>query len=76
MLQVSKLLPQGQGLALVLLKRAASVELDWDIRQKSRFEATDSQGRTLGVFLPRGTVVRGRKTVSYTHLTLPTIYSV
>jgi urease accessory protein len=59
MLQVSKLLPQGQGLAPVLLKRAASVELDWDVRQKSRFDATDSQGRHLGVFLPRGSVVRG-----------------
>ena len=59
MLQVSKLLPQGQGLAPVLLKRAATVELDWDVRQKSRFEATDSQGRRLGVFLPRGTAVRG-----------------
>jgi urease accessory protein len=59
MLQISKLLPRGQGLAPVLLKRAATVELDWDVRQKSRFEATDSQGRTLGVFLPRGTVVRG-----------------
>ena len=35
------------------------MELDWDTRQKSRFEATDSAGRTLGVFLPRGTVVRG-----------------
>jgi len=59
MLTVNKLLPQGQGLAPVLLKRAATVELDWDVRQKSRFDATDSQGRTLGVFLPRGTVVRG-----------------
>lgn len=59
MLTVNKLLPQGQGLASVLLKRAATVELDWDVRQKSRFDATDSQGRTLGVFLPRGTVVRG-----------------
>ncbi len=59
MLQVSKLLPQGQGLAAVLLKRASTVELDWDVRQKSRFDATDSAGRTLGVFLPRGTVVRG-----------------
>ena len=28
-------------------------------RQKSRFDATDSQGRHLGVFLPRGTAVRG-----------------
>jgi urease accessory protein len=59
MLTASKLLAGGQGLAPVLLKRAATVELDWDVRQKSRFEATDSQGRTLGVFLPRGTVVRG-----------------
>jgi urease accessory protein len=59
MLNVSKILPGGQGLAPVLLKRAATLELDWDVRQKSRFEATDSQGRQLGVFLPRGTVVRG-----------------
>jgi urease accessory protein len=59
MLQVSKLMPQGQGLAPVLIKRAATVELDWDVRQKSRFDATDSQGRQLGVFLARGTVVRG-----------------
>ena len=59
MLTVNKLLPQGQGLAPVLLKRAATVELDWDVRQKSRFDATDSQGRPLGVFLPRGTLVRG-----------------
>jgi urease accessory protein len=43
----------------VLLKRAATVELDWDTRQKSRFDAEDSQGRALGVFLPRGAVVRG-----------------
>ena len=59
MLAVNKILPGGQGLAPVLLKRAATVELDWDVRQKSRFEATDSTGRTLGVFLPRGTAVRG-----------------
>jgi urease accessory protein len=59
MLQTSKLIPGGQGLASVLLRRAATVELDWDVRQKSRFDATDSQGRTLGIFLPRGTVVRG-----------------
>ena len=59
MLTVNKLIPQGHGLAPVLLKRAASVVLDWDTRQKSRFEVTDSQGRSLGVFLPRGTVVRG-----------------
>jgi urease accessory protein len=59
MLTVNKLLPQGQGLAPVLLKRASTVELDWDVRQKSRFDAIDSQGRALGVFLPRGTLVRG-----------------
>ncbi|CAN7724142.1 urease accessory protein UreE [Pseudorhodoferax sp. LjRoot39] len=59
MLTTSKLMPQGAGLAPVLLKRAATVELDWDVRQKSRFDATDSQGRQLGVFLPRGTAVRG-----------------
>jgi urease accessory protein len=59
MLKVGKLLAGGHGLASALLKRAATVSLDWDVRQKSRFEATDSQGRTLGVFLPRGTVVRG-----------------
>jgi len=59
MLAASKLLPQGRGLAPALLRRAATVELDWDVRQKSRFEATDSQGRHLGVFLPRGTAVRG-----------------
>lgn len=59
MLSVSKLLPQGRGLSAVLQRRAASVELDWDVRQKSRFDAIDTQGRTLGVFLPRGSVVRG-----------------
>ncbi|MES2994322.1 MAG: urease accessory protein UreE [Pseudomonadota bacterium] len=59
MLTVNKLIPQGRGLAPVLVKRAARVELDWDVRQKSRFDATDSQGRALGVFLPRGTLVRG-----------------
>ena len=59
MLQTSKLIPQGKGLAAALLKRASTVELDWDVRQKSRFETTDSAGRKLGIFLPRGTVARG-----------------
>ena len=59
MLQTAKLIPQGQGLASVLVKRATTVTLDWDLRQKSRFETTDSLGRSVGVFLPRGTVVRG-----------------
>jgi urease accessory protein len=59
MLSVNKLIPQGRGLAPALVKRAATALLDWDVRQKSRFDATDSSGRQLGVFLPRGTVVRG-----------------
>lgn len=59
MLIVNKLLAQGQGLSHVVLKRASTVELDWDIRQKSRFSTTDSQGRELAIFLPRGQAVRG-----------------
>jgi urease accessory protein len=59
MLTINKLIPQGRGLAPALLKRAAQVELPWDVRCKSRFDITDAAGRTLGVFLPRGTAVRG-----------------
>ncbi|NBQ79982.1 MAG: hypothetical protein EBT99_15425 [Betaproteobacteria bacterium] len=59
MLSCSKLIVGGRGLARALLKRAATVELDWDVRQKSRFDAIDSTGRAFGVFLPRGTLVRG-----------------
>ena len=59
MLTCSKLISGGQGLAAALVKRAATVELDWDVRQKSRFDATDSNGRAIGVFLSRGTLVRG-----------------
>lgn len=59
MLQAAKLIPRGQGLAAVLLRRAPTVELDWDVRQKSRFDAPLSDGRQLAVFLPRGSVVRG-----------------
>ena len=59
MLSVNKLIPGGRGLAAVLLKRASSVELDWDLRQKSRFDATDSAGRHLGIVLARGSVLRG-----------------
>jgi urease accessory protein len=46
MLHVNKRLPQGRGLAPALLPRAATVELDF-------------AGRRLGVFLPRGQVLRG-----------------
>ena len=59
MITVSKLIAGSRGLAPVLLKRASTLSLPWEQRQKSRFEAVDSTGRTLGVFLPRGTLVRG-----------------
>jgi urease accessory protein len=55
----NKRIAQGRGLAPTLLRRAAAVELDWDTRSKSRFDAIDSTGRHLGVFLPRGQVLRG-----------------
>ena len=59
MLAITRSIPGGRGLAKVLVKRASSVALDWDIRQKSRFEATDSLGRRLAIFLPRGSCARG-----------------
>ncbi len=59
MLTINKLIPQGRGLAAALIRRAATVEIDWDQRQKSRFDTTDSTGRALGIFLARGSVVRG-----------------
>jgi urease accessory protein len=58
-LQVGKRIAGGKGLSPVLLRRGSEVELDWDVRQKSRIAATDSQGRELNVFLPRGSVLRG-----------------
>lgn len=58
MLTVDKLMSRPT-LAPVLMKRLPTVELDWDNRQKSRFEAIDSEGTRLAVFLPRGSVVRG-----------------
>ena len=59
MLPINKLIRQGRGLASPLVKRATQVELDWDTRSKSRFDASDSAGRHLGVFLLRGQVIRG-----------------
>lgn len=59
MLNVNKHMPQGAGLAAVLVRRAATLELDWDMRQKSRFAALDSTGRELAVVLARGSVLRG-----------------
>jgi urease accessory protein len=59
MLTCSKLISGGQGLAQAIIKRAPTVSLDWDVRQKSRFQVTDSTDRVLSVFLQRGHVVRG-----------------
>jgi urease accessory protein len=59
MLIANRCIPQAQGLASALLKRSTTLTLDWDTRQKSRFDCTDSQERRIGVFLPRGTVIRG-----------------
>ena len=59
MLTCSKLISGGKGLAQALIKRAPTVSLDWDVRQKSRFQVEDSAGRVLSVFLQRGHVVRG-----------------
>ena len=59
MLTVNKLILGARGLASVLLKRAARVELDWAVRQNNHFDTTDSHGRQLGVFLTNGTAVRG-----------------
>jgi urease accessory protein len=59
MIRIGKRIPGGRGFAAALLRRASTVELDWDVRGKSRFDATDSAGRALGVYLSRGSVVRG-----------------
>jgi urease accessory protein len=59
MIHASKRIAGGAGLAAVLVKRAPTLELDWDTRSKSRFSATDSTGREIGVVLPRGTNLRG-----------------
>ena len=59
LLIASKLIGGGRGLAPAIVGRAGRIALDWDTRQKSRFEAVDSAGRRIGVFLPRGRIVRG-----------------
>lgn len=58
MLSADKLVPQGRGLAPVLLRRAARMRLDWTARRRSRFEATDGQGRRIGVVLAPGQFAR------------------
>ncbi len=55
----TRIIQQGQGLAPVLLRRAARVRLSWDIRQKSRFQVNDTAGQPVAVSVPRGQVLRG-----------------
>ncbi|MBQ0929892.1 urease accessory protein UreE [Ideonella sp. 4Y16] len=55
----SRRLPHGTRLAAPLLARAGLVSLDWDMRQKSRFDALTAQGERVLVVLPRGQVLRG-----------------
>ena len=59
LLIANRRLPQGGGLAPALLRRAPTLTLDWDQRQRSRFEAEDSTGRRIAVILPRGQLLRG-----------------
>ena len=59
MIIYSKCIPGAKSIAKVIVNRAPTITLDWDTRQKSRFESTDSNGQVVGVFLPRGSVVRG-----------------
>jgi len=58
MIQLTKRVT-ATALAPALLRRAASLTLDWDSRQKSRFGAQLDDGREVAVILPRGTVLRG-----------------
>lgn len=58
MLNVYKAIAQGRGLASLLRRYAVAVERDWDKRSRSRFDATDHASRHLGVFLPRGQMLR------------------
>ena len=60
MIYFTKVIKGGQGLARALTARAPSIELDWDTRQKSRFETVDSSGRHVGIVTPRGQALRGQ----------------
>ena len=55
MLTINKLIPQGRGLAGVLLRRAVTVALDWDLRQKPELKAAAVANRAMGTF----TKIRG-----------------
>ncbi len=59
MIYFTKVIKGGRGLAKALVQRAPSISLDWDLRQKSRFETTNSNGQQVGVVTARGQVLRG-----------------
>ena len=58
MLTLNKLIPGGRGLASILIRRAAQVQLEWLARQVHQFDAVDSQGRSLHALLDAGTTLR------------------
>ena len=49
MLIVNRLIARARGLARVLSERAATVELDWDKRARSRFDAVSLANNHSGV---------------------------
>ena len=55
---IDKLLDPKIKLAPVLVKRAATLTLDFDARRKSRLAATLDNGEEVALVLPRGTVLR------------------
>lgn len=59
MIEITKVLPRNQKIAKVLLDRALTLELPFDDRQKSRQRVVLSNGEEAGLFLERGTVLRG-----------------
>lgn len=54
MITVTKLLPLGEGLSAVLLKRATPVQLQPAQQGLHAFETVDTTGRALKVALPEG----------------------
>lgn len=56
-LRIDKVLPRTQKLAKPILARALLLELDYDLRSKSRFASDLSDGREGQFFLPRGHIL-------------------
>lgn len=56
-IRVEKIIPKGQGLAKAVIARALELKLPFEVRNKSRFSETLSDGREVHFFLPRGNVL-------------------